>query len=213
MQLAERSEAPFDLVLFDLGGVLFPDPWETLLLTPEVGIADQLGMDQERARRAGAEIWPAHATTRTDEAAYWSDFARLTGTKVPADLLTTTRQALMHPNPDARLLLDGAVMVGADVGIISDNTSFWFAMQASALRLSSYADEKLTFLSFEIGVRKANGLYDVAAQRVGSARTLVVDDRPHNLERAERAGFSSSRYTMGAASRAERDRLLAKLRW
>ncbi|MFE2973842.1 hypothetical protein [Streptomyces sp. NPDC059258] len=50
-----------DVVFFDIGGVLFCDPWETLLLTRGRGIADRLEVPRAVAKSAGAELWNGYA--------------------------------------------------------------------------------------------------------------------------------------------------------
>jgi len=189
---------PADTLMLDVGGVLFGDPWETLLLTPGAGLADRLGIDRLVADRAGKYLWPryAHRTRPAEE--YWTELGALLGTPIPIGLVAELETTLLRPNPDAAALLRLAAARYERIGLISDNTAFWYPWQAAELRLDDVLDPGLVYLSYLHGVSKSDrpGLYAVAADRVRPRRTLVIDDRAHNLERARALGFRTSQYAM-----------------
>lgn len=185
-------------VLLDLGGVLFYDSWETMLLTPKLGLADQLGMPHEILAQVGRDMWPQYCVGPTVEADYWRDLSVKLGVPLTQTILRKL-DMLLVPNPSAELLLTAAAAAGTrSVGIVSDNTSFWYEKQCEALQLSSHVDDRLVFLSFRYGVQKdaLPGLFDVAASYVDPATTMIVEDRPRTLERASRLGFVTVQYNM-----------------
>lgn len=187
------------MVLFDIGNVLFCDPWETLLLTAEHGLADRHGLDRGRVAEVGAGLWRRYSLSETAEQHYWDDVARALGISVHADDVAALERTLLRPNPQAEQLLGSARDSGYRIGIASNNTTFWFAKQWSALALDRYVDPELVFVSHRSGVEKdspGRGLLEIAAETVTPSRTVLIDDRPKNLERAESLGFRSCQYTM-----------------
>ena len=191
---------PADALMLDVGGVLFGDPWETLLLTPGTGLAARLGVDPAAADRAGHALWPRYAYRPRPAAAYWADLSAALGVRIRPDLVAELEATLLRPSPDAAALLRLAAHRYTRIGLISDNTAFWYPWQAAELRLDDLLDPELVFLSYLYGTAKSDrpGLYDVAAGRVRAARALVIDDRPHNLERAGARGFRTACYAMPA---------------
>lgn len=189
---------PADTLLLDVGGVLFGDPWETLLLTPGAGLADRLGLDRLVVDRAGKSLWPryAHRPRSADE--YWSELGGLLGTTIPYPLIAELEGTLLRPSPDAAALLRLAAVRYERIGLISDNTAFWYPWQAAELGLDDVLDPGLVYLSYLYGISKSDrpGLYAAAADHLRPHRTLVVDDRAHNLERANALGFRTAHYMM-----------------
>lgn len=181
-------------VLFDLGGVLFPDPWETVVLTPGVGVADRLRLDRERAAAAGSALWPRFSRRAETEEAWWEAFEREVGVAIPRDLVARVSTSLLVPLPAGLGLLATARASGCRLGVITDNTAFWFPRQARALDLDAWAEPDLRYVSSERGVGKRDGLFEMAASEVDPRATLVVDDRDHNLERARACGFRTLRF-------------------
>ncbi|MGW1995297.1 HAD family hydrolase [Embleya sp. NPDC001921] len=191
------------VVLFDIGNVLFCDPWETLLLTAEHGLADRYGLDRGRVAEIGTALWRRYSLTETTEKRYWEDLARALGVRVHADDVAALESALFRPNPHARQLLDSARDSGYRIGIASNNTTFWFAKQWSALGLDRYVDPKFVFVSHHWGVEKSSpgrGLLEIAAETVTPGRSLLIDDRPDNLTRAGQLGFRWCEYSMTPGS-------------
>ncbi|HEX2680243.1 MAG TPA: hypothetical protein VHQ03_03035 [Candidatus Dormibacteraeota bacterium] len=188
------------VVLLDLGGVLFRDPWEAILLTPERGLADQLGLDREAVARVGRELWPEYSQRPSNEADYWTAFASKLGVSLPEGLIARSEAELLTPNPFAFDILERARRQIGRIGVVSENTSFWYPIQARLLSLEQYVDQELVFLSFELQLNK-DGLLNVATSRVNPALTLVVEDRPHNVEFARRHGFQVFRYESDDADR------------
>lgn len=178
-----------DTILFDLGGVLFPDPWETVVLTPGTGIADRLGLDRARAQAAGPALWPHFSRTIDTEAAWWTAFGEQVGRPIPPETVAAVSHDLIAPFPAGLRLVAEARTSGRRIGVITDNTAFWYPIQARAIAIADWADPGLCYASHERGVGKKDGLFEIAAIETDPARTLVVDDRDHNIARAMSCGF------------------------
>jgi HAD superfamily hydrolase (TIGR01509 family) len=195
-------------VLLDIGGVLYVDPWQSVLLSPGAsgtGLADQLDLDHRDVARAAEELWPSFATRHTEEHEYWRQLgdrlSHVTGRKVefPPDLVASASDRLLHPLPQAWLILAGVRSVlaaagGRDIGVITDNTTFWYARQYEELQLEQIVTTSdFVFVSAELGQRKPDhpGLYGLAAESgfFDPRTTLVVDDRQRNLDHARSFGF------------------------
>ncbi|WP_416973152.1 HAD family hydrolase [Streptomyces sp. 4F14] len=200
-------------VLFDLGDVLFCDPWETLLLTERTGLADRLGLDRTQVAEAGRKLWHRFSLSETSEQDYWKALSRRLGQPVSPFLIRELEERLLTANPAAEALLSAAAT--HRIGIVSNNTTFWYAKQAGRLRLDKWIDPALVFLSCREGVSKGTpgqGLFERAAQHLDPAATLVVEDRPRNLSRARAAGFRTLAYSFSATSGALPDGLLDSIR-
>jgi FMN phosphatase YigB (HAD superfamily) len=194
----------FDTVLFDLGGVLTSDPWESLLLTPGEGIADRLGISRGDAKRVGEEMWEKYSLRPASEHEYWSELSSRLGVDVPPDLPSRLEPSLLVANPAANEVIDEILARGLSVGLVSETTSFWYPKQERLLNLERVVDSALLFLSFRQGTRKdvdEGGLFEIAARHVVPERSLVVDDRAENLGRARRHGFEAWEYSMNGRSR------------
>lgn len=187
-----------DTLMLDVGGVLFGDPWETLLLTPGTGLADRLGLDRPAVGRAGAALWPRYAYRIRPAGEYWAELAETLGVRIPPGLVAELEETLLRPGPDAAALLRQAAARYDRIGLISDNTAFWYPWQAAELRLDDILDPGLVFLSYLRGTGKTDrpGLYGIAAGHVEPRRTVVIDDRPHNLRRARALGFRTVHHAM-----------------
>lgn len=189
--------ADVDVVLLDMGNVLADDYWETLVLTPGTGLADLVGVDREVARHAGTDLWRRYCLATADEDQWWADLASALQVEITQELVARLRRQV-RANPDAHELLGTWRASGLRLGIISDNTSFWYPRQAALVGLEAFIEPELVFLSYEHGATKSDdpGLLDVAARSVDPSRTVVVDDRQHNIDSARRRGYAAVRYAM-----------------
>lgn len=185
-------------VLLDLGGVLTGDPWQAILLTPRLGIADRLGLDHAAVEIAGEVLWARYCLAPGEEQQYWSDFRREVGREVPAEVVGEAERETLLANPIAGRVIELVEQSGTSWGFISDNTAFWFRKQMQLLGIEGHPAE-LDFLSFKAGVAKtdaAPGLFEIAAGRVTPRQTLVIDDQQRNVTRAHDLGFKAALYSM-----------------
>jgi FMN phosphatase YigB (HAD superfamily) len=182
-------------VLFDIGGVLVSDVWETILLTPERGIADQLRLDRGCVRRAGEQLWQKYAVIKGSEAEYWVELGRLLNTEIPVRLRGDS-YALLEVHPAATQTLRALNGAHVQIGVITNNTTFWFERQLDLLpTLREVSDRSRWFVSCDVGTTKRErpGLFGVAARHVDPNNTLVIDDRPTSIEAAREFGFIACR--------------------
>ncbi|PWG13762.1 hypothetical protein DF268_09670 [Streptomyces sp. V2] len=208
------SPEPVSTVLFDLGDVLFRDPWETLLLTERTGLADRLGLDRAQVAETGRKLWHRFSLSETSEQDYWRALSRRLGQPVSPFLIRELEEELLTANPAAETMLSAAAP-GRRVGIVSNNTTFWYAKQSGRLRLDKWIDPALVFLSCREGVSKGTageGLFERAAAHLDPATTLIVEDRPRNVARARSAGFHTLTYSFSASSGAIPPDLLDTIR-
>jgi len=190
-------------ILFDLGNVLFCDPWETLLLTPGTGLADLHGWDRRAVTHAGRKLWGKYSITKSSEAEYWEDFKSLLGVQISQSEIENASNRLLYPNPSATRILESAAVTGARIGIASNNTSFWFSLQWELLHLQRFIDPNLVFVSHELGVEKSTsgeGILEIAKNYTDARWTLFVDDRQGNLDRAKSIGYQTLRYSLSDGS-------------
>lgn len=189
----------FEVVLFDLGGVLVCDPWESLLLSPGCGLADRLRLDRDKTEQVGRTLWQRYSLTEHEEEEYWEELSASLSIRIPEALVQELEDELLYKNQQAHQILETAMNEGLRIGITSDNTSFWFPKQARLIDLEKYTDQDIVFLSYRLGLHKdleQGGLFDVAANAVDPSNTLVVDDRAKNVRRAVKHGFRAHLYSI-----------------
>lgn len=181
-------------ILVDIGGVLVPDTWEHMVDDPAKELQRALGVPRHQLAAVAERIWPFFATARAATTREWfialcDELGAHTCEEYPDIAAIQRRVAKPFPSSDG--LLASLISRGLSVGIISDNTRFWYEYQEQELGLGDL-DLHPFLLSFELGIRKKDhptGLYDLAKELVDPTITLVVDDRLPNLERAAQLGF------------------------
>lgn len=197
--VCQMERAQIGTVLFDLGGVLTPDPWQTLVLTPGRGLADRLGIDRGRAAAAAQRLWNRYVVqAHADEREYWRELGDAIGMSIPDRLVSALDSELLRPNREADALLASLAERHVRVGVVSDNTTFWYEKQARLIGLDRFVDSSLLFLSFRLGVTKGDvpGLFEIAAASVDPDVALVVDDREECVRRARMLGFEARHYSL-----------------
>lgn len=188
-----------DTILFDIGGVLTCDPWETVVLTPGCGLADRLGLDRVQAESLGSRLFFQYAISSCEESDYWHDFSLSAGCPISMDLIQQVEKKTFVANNSFCQVRDVLEDQGIEWGFITNNTSFWYPKQLALLGLEDREVSPYVFSSFTYGVTKSTvgrNLFDIAAESIGVACALVIDDRAENVGRAAQAGFSALRYSM-----------------
>jgi FMN phosphatase YigB (HAD superfamily) len=193
-----HRQRPITTVLFDLGGVLATDTMEGILFDTAHGLAPK----GWRARRiwggAAAVAWQYGALqVGADRAEFWDRYSRALGVEVTAEAAARAEAQTLRTDSHAGRLLARLAAAGIHVGLISDNTPFFYADQLVSLKLTQSIDPKLMFLSYHYGVTKSQGLYLRAAQMVDARHTLVVEDRLPLRRAARAAGFRVAAYHYG----------------
>ena len=183
-------------VLIDLGGVLTGDPWETILLTPELGIADRLGLNHDVVTSAGGKLWELYCRSFMKEEQYWDQMSELLNVKLAPAFIEEVEKTTLVPTHGALAFLAHLKETKRPWGLITNNTAFWYPKQLAILGLT---DCKLQweFTSHGDGVVKNDadrGLFEIAAEATVPSETLVIDDRLGNVVRAQRVGFQAVQY-------------------
>ena len=188
---------PRAILLFDLGGVLFCDPWETLLLTPARGLAARLGLPVADVARAARDLWQSYSVRQSEEQQYWHELGKAIGQVFPESLVRDVERELWLPNPRAPQLIASGASTGAALGVASNNTSFWYAKQREILKIDEWAEPDLIFVSHELGVTKSTpgkGLFEIIIEFLPAPTVTLVEDQSQNLSRAGRLGMHTIFY-------------------
>lgn len=184
-------------VLFDIGGVLTPDPWEALILDDEHGIHKGAGTEAELAQKL-TDVWDKYShMPESHEEDFWQEASNALSLDIDQEAINEVKDKVIVADPEAADTLDYLQQEGVNVGIISNNTAFFWPVQRDALGLEDRGiDPSLVFLSHEAGRDKGDGLFEKAAQIVDPQETLVVDDRQSNIDHAEFLGYQTMAYSI-----------------
>lgn len=191
----------FDTVLLDVGGVLVSDPWESILLTPQRGLVDRLGLDRRAVEQIGKEVWEKYCLRPTNEDDYWTEVFGALEVDLAPETVGQLEEELIVANTRGDAILAAIREAGITIGVVSEASSFWYPKQFALAHLEGYVDHSREFVSYRLGVGKrasGRGLYEIASERVEPDRTLVVDDRSPNLERAASVGFEGFEYSLAS---------------
>lgn len=182
-------------VLFDIGGVLTPDPWETLLFHTEHGVIRESGIAVEEATAQIAHVWNTYAVlNQSEEVNFWKAASDALETHIDPAAVGAIRKSVLTPNAEHPSAFETLQQRNIDIGLISNNTAFFYAYQAELLSLHAHVDPTLVYLSHEKGIAKSDGLFELAAAQTSPNEVLVIDDRPGNISRASKCGFHTTHY-------------------
>lgn len=184
-------------VLFDISGVFTPDQWETILADKKHGVARHLNITFDQLALKVRPIYTKFALAPAGtEQKFWEDIGHALGMHIQYSDVVDIRKKLVTLNQSGNDALKYLQTKAVRIGLISSCTSFFYEYQNQLAHFERYADPNLIFLSYQHGVDKHNGLFEMAAKRVIPSTTLVIDDRPKNVAAAEQAGFRAARYSM-----------------
>jgi HAD superfamily hydrolase (TIGR01509 family) len=198
-------EMPLKAYFTDLGGCLFPDYLDAACQI----LVSKHGVSPDLAENAKQRLWNRHAYQRraneatdiavTDadtEAQAWTDFAAHAGIDASAEeIISTTAECARPLDPGYEGLMERLQNHGIILGVISNNTRFFWNRQRAALSLERFVPLHRVVLSCDHGVSKTSPGLDlfktaVEASGVKASECIFVDDRAHNIECALRAGFA-----------------------
>jgi FMN phosphatase YigB (HAD superfamily) len=193
-----KSESNIEIknVLFDIGGVLTPDPWETILLDEEHGLHKDAGAEVELAEKL-TDVWSKYShMPEAQEGDFWQEASVALGLEIDQEAVNEVTGKVVVADPQAVETFDFLQQQGVGVGIISNNTAFFWPVQRDALGLEDQdIDPSLIFLSHEEGRDKGGGLFETAAQVVDPKETLIIDDRQSNIDYAKFLGYQTMSYS------------------
>jgi FMN phosphatase YigB (HAD superfamily) len=189
-------------IAFDLGGVLTPDVWENTFFDQHIGLVARYGLDIRKARSVGRRLWNIYAhrsvapgeTWRQLERRYWLQFIRALDIDAPVDALIELSGQFIKEVDGMLTVLESLRNSRTIMAVCSNNTEFWFARQASLLRLHRFVSPDHITLSCRIGASKSevgNRMFAAVAASLGIAKhaILLVDDRQRNVEAAVAYGM------------------------
>jgi putative hydrolase of the HAD superfamily len=201
-----EKESPmlsFDVILFDVGGVLLTNGWDH---GERAAAAAKFGLDAQELEARNAKVYPAwesDAINRDqylDEAVFYEprDFSR--------------DEFFEFILAQSKLLEDGALTILAEVsaadryliGALNNEARETNDFRFAKFELRRFF--KVAFSSCYVGLRKPDpAIYRRALDILGSdpARTLFIDDRQENVSGAVGAGMKAIRFTGAEALRAE----------
>ena len=182
------SIAGFDLVLFDLGGVLI-ELSGVGAMRDLAGIGNDVELWERWLSCPGVRAVERGECTAEEFAAGMVDEWKLSVT--PQEFLDAFRVWPVGPMPGAEALVADVAKVVA-VGCLSNTNSLHTEERFS--RWGIFATFEPRFLSHELGVLKPDrDLFDRVAQLAGLApeRILFLDDNVINVDGARAAGFAA----------------------
>lgn len=198
---------PFDIILFDIGGVLLTNSWD-VRERAEAAQRFQLEETSFQARHAEiAELWERGGMTM----GAYLDFV------VFHEPRSFSRDEFVTCMLDqSKLLADSAMSILKGlaasgqylVGALNNEARELNEYRLKAFNLRTYFDVTLT--SCYLGLRKPDlAIYQRAIDILGRPpeRILFIDDRPENVTGARDAGIVALRYTGSDALRSDLVRL------
>ena len=192
---------PFDIILFDIGGVLLTNSWD---IRERAAAAQhfQLDGDSLEARHAEiVELWERGGTTM---AAYLDVIVFHEPRSFSRDEFVTwiLDQSKLLPDSAMSILKGLAASDQYLIGALNNESRELNEYRLKAFGLRAYFD--LTLTSCYLGLRKPDpSMYQRAIDIVGRPpeRILFIDDRPENVAGARDAGMVALRYTGSDALR------------
>jgi len=204
---SEAPMFPFDVILFDVGGVLLTNGWDH---RERMAAVKRFGLNGDELERRNAEAAGAWERGEIDRNQYldtvvfyeprsfsrdeFFDFILLQSKLLPEGALPVLEE----------LSRSKRVFLGALNNEARETNEFRFGK----FELRRYL--RVAFSSCYVGLRKPDAaIYRRALDILGSApeRTLFIDDRPENVAGAVAVGMKAIRFTGEATLREELGRL------
>ena len=194
---------PFDVILFDVGGVLLTNGWDH---AERAAAAKQFGLDAASFETQHAKVFEAWERGEIDKNQYLDAAVFYEPRGFSRDEFFEFILAQSQPLADGamgilkELSASNRYMLGALNNEARETNDYRF----SRFELRQYL--KVAFSSCYVGLRKPDAaMYRRALDILGSApqRTLFIDDRPENVAGAEAVGIRAVRFTGAEAARTE----------
>ncbi|MGA2907133.1 MAG: HAD family phosphatase [Terracidiphilus sp.] len=198
---------PFDVILFDVGGVLLTNGWDH---GERVAAAAKFGLDAQKLEARNAKAYAAWETDEINRDQYLD-------AAVFYEPRSFSREEFFNfILAQSKLLEDGALEILAELS--ASNRYFIGALNNEARETNDFRFAKFgmrryfkaAFSSCYVGLRKPDpAIYRRALDILGSApdRTLFIDDRQENVNGAVGVGMKAIRFTGAKALRAELGKL------
>jgi putative hydrolase of the HAD superfamily len=198
---------PFDVILFDVGGVLLTNGWDH---AERAAAVERFGLDAadfEARHLAVYDAWERSAITGKtylNETVFYEprEFSR-------GDFFSfMLAQSKLLPGGALEILKEISASNRYLVGALNNEARETNDFRFGKFELRRYF--KVALSSCYVGLRKPEpAIYRRALDILGSApeRTLFIDDRQENVDGAMSAGMKAIRFTGGEALRGELEKL------
>lgn len=198
---------PFDVILFDVGGVLLTNGWD---VHERAAAVKQFGLDSAELERRHAEMAGAWERGEIDRKQY------LDATVFYEPRSFSHEEFFDFMLGQSKILPDGALEILKEIS--EGNRYFLGALNNEARETNEFRFGKfelrrylkVAFSSCYMGLRKPDpAIFEKALDILGSTpqRTLFIDDRPENAAAAVTAGMKAMRFTGAGALRLEMEKL------
>ncbi len=190
-------------IVFDIGGVLANDIWETMFTDPNNGLAQHFGLESKAVHKFGYGLWEDYAYLGASceeeidvlEEDYWQRFMDEFGVSESLDFFKEKTCEFIIPVKGMMALVHD-LHPNYELGICSNNSEFFHKKLAEVLGFYKYFDQKKEILSTQIGSSKTSSNYEMfraldEALDAPKENVLFVDDRQKNIERAIEFGFNA----------------------
>jgi putative hydrolase of the HAD superfamily len=194
---------PFDVILFDVGGVLLTNGWDH---GERAAAVKRFGLDAQELEARNAKVYPAWERSDIDVNKYLDEAVFYEPRSFSRD------EFFNFILSQSKLLEDGAVEI---LGELSATNRYFIgalnneARETNDFRFAKFGLRrhfKVAFSSCYLGLRKPEpAIYRRALDILGSdpARTLFIDDRQENVDGAVTSGMKAIRFTGAEALRAQ----------
>ena len=194
---------PFDVILFDVGGVLLTNGWDH---DERAAAAAKFGLDSQELEARNAKVYAAWESDEINRSQYLDAAVFYEPRSFSRDEFFNFILA------QSKLLADGALQILAELS--AANRYFIGALNNEARETNDFRFAKfglrryfkVAFSSCYVGLRKPDpAIYRRALDILGSApnRTLFIDDRQENVDGAAGVGMKAIRFTGAGALKAE----------
>ncbi len=194
---------PFDVILFDVGGVLLTNGWDH---DERAAAAAKFGLDSQELEARNAKVYAAWESNEINRGQYLDAAVFYEPRSFSRDEFFNFILA------QSKLLADGALQILVELS--AANRYFIGALNNEARETNDFRFAKfglrryfkVAFSSCYVGLRKPDpAIYRRALDILGSApnRTLFIDDRQENVNGAAGVGMKAIRFTGAGALKAE----------
>jgi putative hydrolase of the HAD superfamily len=198
---------PFDVILFDVGGVLLTNGWDH---GERAAAAEKFGLDAQELEARNAKVYAAWERDEIDrnqflDAAVFYEPRNFSRGDFFSFILV---QSKLLPGGAIEILKEISASNHYLVGALNNEARETNDYRFSKFELRRYL--KVAFSSCYVGLRKPEpAIYRRALDILGSApeRTLFIDDRQENVDGAAATGMKAIRFTGAEGLRKELDRL------
>jgi putative hydrolase of the HAD superfamily len=198
---------PFDVILFDVGGVLLTNGWDH---GERAAAATKFGLDAQELEARNAEVYAAWERSEIDVNGYLDAAVFYEPRSFSRDEFFDFILA------QSKLLEDGALEIVKEIsaskkyliGALNNEARETNDFRFSKFELRRYL--KVAFSSCYVGLRKPEpAIYRRALDILGTdrERTLFIDDRQENVDGAAAAGMKAIRFTGAEGLRAKLEKL------